>query len=135
MPVRVEVGPRDVAGNSVVVVRRDTGEKTPMSRDGLRGNLERLLEDIQSSLFQRAKQRLEEGTHTVDSYDEYKARVGGGGFYRVFLDVSDPEVEKRLQDETRSTVRCIPFDAPEEEGPCMITGRPCKNRVIAAQSY
>ena len=57
-------------------------------------------------------------------YDEYKARVGGGGFYRVFLDVSDPEVEKRLQDETRSTVRCIPFDAPEEEGPCMITGRP-----------
>ena len=135
VPVRVEVGPRDVANNTVVVVRRDTGEKTPMSMDGLRENLERLLEDIQSSLFERAKRRLEEGTHTVDSYDEYKERVGGGGFYRVFLDVSNPEVEKRLQDETRSTVRCIPFDAPEEEGPCIITGAPCRNRVIAAQSY
>ncbi len=135
IPVRIEIGPRDVQSNSVVVVRRDTGEKIPMSNDGLRENLVKLLDDIQANLFEKAKQRMADNTAAVDSYGEYKQRIDGGGFFRVFLDVSNPEVEARLQEETRSTVRCIPFDAPEEEGPCMLTGKLCKNRVIAAQSY
>lgn len=135
VPVRIEIGPRDVAKREVVVVRRDTGEKTPMPMDGLREKLEALLEDIQRNLFETARARMEANTHTVDSYDEYKARVDTGGFYRVFLDYANPEVEQRLQEDTRTTIRCIPFDAPEEEGPCMITGKPCKGRVLAAQSY
>ncbi|MBW7866662.1 MAG: proline--tRNA ligase [Candidatus Hydrogenedens sp.] len=135
IPVRIEIGPRDVANNTVVVVRRDTGEKTPMSMDGLLENLEKMLGDIQQNLFDIAKRRLDERTCTVDSYDEYKARVGDGGFFRVFLDVANPAVEQQMQEDTRSTVRCIPFDAPDEEGPCMITGKMCKGRVIAAQSY
>ena len=135
VPVRIEIGPRDVANREVVVVRRDTGEKTPMPMDGLREKLETLLEDIQRNLFETACARMEANTHTVDSYDEYKARVDTGGFYRVFLDYANPEVEQRLQEDTRTTIRCIPFDAPEEEGPCMITGKPCKSRVLAAQSY
>jgi prolyl-tRNA synthetase len=94
-----------------------------------------MLEDIQTSLFAAAKQRMTDRTYTVDSYDEYKARVDGGGFFRVFLDVDNPEVEKQLKEDTRTTVRCIPFDAPEEEGPCMISGKLCKHRVIAAQAY
>ncbi len=135
IPVRIEIGPRDVQSNSVVVVRRDTGEKIPMSNDGLRENLVKLLDDIQANLFEKAKQRMADNTAAVGTYGEYKQRIDGGGFFRVFLDVSNPEVEARLQEETRSTVRCIPFDAPEEEGPCMLTGKLCKNRVIAAQSY
>ncbi len=135
IPVRIEIGPRDVQSNSVVVVRRDTGEKVSMSNDGLRENLVKLLDDIQANLFEKAKQRMADNTAAVDSYGDYKQRIDGGGFFRVFLDVSNPEVEARLQEETRSTVRCIPFDAPEEEGPCMLTGKLCKNRVIAAQSY
>jgi len=117
IPVRIELGPRDVAGNSVVVVRRDTGEKVTMSAEGLRDNLEKMLEDIQTSLFNAAKQRMTDRTYTVDSYDEYKARVEGGGFFRVFLDVDNPEVEKQLKEDTRSTVRCIPFDAPKKRVP------------------
>jgi prolyl-tRNA synthetase len=135
VPVRIEIGPRDVANGEVVVVRRDTGEKTPMPMDGLREKLEALLEDIQHNLFETARARMEANTHTVDSYDEYKQRVDSGGFYRVFLDYANPEVEQRLQEDTKTTIRCIPFDAPEEEGPCMITGKICKGRVIAAQSY
>jgi prolyl-tRNA synthetase len=135
IPVRIELGPRDVAGNSVVVVRRDTGEKVTMPAENLRENLEKLLEDIQTSLFNAAKQRMTDRTYTVDSYDEYKARVEQGGFFRVFLDVDNPAVEEQLKEDTRSTVRCIPFNAPEEEGPCMITGKLCKYRVIAAQAY
>jgi prolyl-tRNA synthetase len=135
VPVRVEIGPRDVASGTVIAARRDTGEKITLSHDGLRENLEKLLADMQAGMQATAKQRLADNTHTLDSYDEYKARVGQGGFFRVFLNHDDPSVEDRLQADTKSTIRCIPFDAPEEEGPCMITGAPCKNRVIAAQAY
>ena len=135
IPIRIELGPRDVENNECVVVRRDTGEKVTMPSDGLLEKLEQLLDEIQASLFQRAKERTEANTHTLDSYDEYKKAVKGGGFFRVFLDHENPKVEERLQSDTKSTIRCIPFDAPEEEGPCMITGAPCKYRVYASQSY
>jgi prolyl-tRNA synthetase len=135
VPIRIELGPRDVAQNSVVVVRRDTGEKMSMPTEGLREKLEALLVEMQADMLAKAKARMEENTHTVDTYDEYKERVGTGGFYRVFLDYNNPEVEEKMQQDTRSTVRCIPFDAPKEEGVCMISGAPCTHRVIAAQSY
>ena len=135
IPIRIELGPRDVQQNAVVAARRDTGEKITLPTEGLREKLDQLLAEIQQNLFDTAKKRMEENTHTVDTYDEYKARVEGGGFYRVFLDHESREVEEKLKEETKSTVRCIPFDAPLEEGPCMITGKPCTYRVIAAQAY
>ena len=135
VPIRIEIGPRDIESNSVVVVRRDTGEKISMPVEGLRERLEQLLEDIQVNLFDAAKRRMESQTYTVDQYEDYKEQVEKGGFFRVFLDYENPEVEERLQEDTRSTIRCIPFDAPEEEGPCMITGKPCTHRVVAGQSY
>jgi prolyl-tRNA synthetase len=116
-------------------VRRDTGEKETVSAEALHDHVETLLDTMQADLFAAAKKRMDDNTHTVDSYDEYRERVGDGGFYRVFLDHTNPEVEKQMQEDTRSTIRCIPFDAPEESGSCMITGAPCSYRVIAAQSY
>ncbi len=135
IPVRIEIGPRDVQQNAVVAVRRDTGEKKSFPADGLLDSMKQLLEDIQRNLYETAKKRMEDNTFTVDSYDEYKQRVEQGGFFRVFLDHANSEVENILQQDTKSTIRCIPFDAPEEHGPCMITGKPCSYRVIAAQSY
>lgn len=135
VPVRIEVGPRDVEQGVCVVVRRDTGEKVTLPVEGLREKLDELLNEIQQNLFALAKARMEANTHTVDSYDEYKQRVGNGGFFRVFLDHANPDVEAKLKADTRSTIRCIPFDAPAEEGPCMISGKPCAYRVVAAQSY
>ncbi|HPO31166.1 MAG TPA: His/Gly/Thr/Pro-type tRNA ligase C-terminal domain-containing protein, partial [Candidatus Hydrogenedentes bacterium] len=135
VPLRIEIGPRDVAQDSVVVVRRDTKEKTIRSCDGLLASLRETLETMQRDLFNAARERMTARTFTVDHYDEYRERVDAGGFFRVFLDVDNPEVEAKLQEDTRSTVRCIPFDQPDEEGPCMITGKPCRGRVIAAQSY
>jgi len=135
VPIRIEIGPRDVAQNTVVAVRRDTGEKQTLPVDGLRGRLDEMLADIQTFLFRRAKERMNTRTVTVDSNAEYKERIEQGGFFRVFLDHENRDVEQKLQEDTRSTVRCVPFDAPEEEGPCMISGKTCKGRVIAAQSY
>jgi len=103
--------------------------------DNLREEVRRMLDAIQQDLYEAAKKRMEERIYTVDSYDEYKARVEGGGFFRVFLDHANPLVEETLQADTRSTIRCIPLESSEETGPCMITGKPCKGRVIAAQSY
>ena len=135
IPIRIELGPRDVENNNVVAARRDTGEKITLPMEGLQEALEKMLDDIQQNLFNTAKQHCEDNTHTVDDYKEYKKRVKTGGFYHVFLDHENPEVEQRLQNDTKSTIRCIPFDAPQEEGPCMITGKTCQSRVIAAQSY
>ena len=109
----IEIGPRDCENNEVIVVRRDTGEKTPMPMDGLREKLETLLDEIQQSLFDVAKKRLDDNTHDCDSFDEYKERVAGGGFYRIHWDGTN-ESEEKLQNETKSTIRCIPLDAPEE---------------------
>ena len=135
VPLRIEIGPRDVSQRQVVLVRRDTAEKITMSIDNLKEQVDNTLTDIQNNLFNKARERTEANTFTVDSYDEYKERIEQGGLFRVFLDHTNPAVEQRLKDETKSTIRCIPFDAPEEEGPCMITGKTCKYRVIAAQSY
>ncbi|MGC8738957.1 MAG: proline--tRNA ligase [Candidatus Hydrogenedens sp.] len=135
VPLRIEIGPRDIQNKQVVLVRRDNAEKITLSIDNLKEHVENTLADIQNNLFKKAKERTEANTFTVDSYNEYKERIEKGGFFRVFLDHTNPEVEQRLKEETKSTIRCIPFDVPEEEGPCMITGKLCKYRVIAGQAY
>ena len=135
IPVRIEIGPRDVASGTVVAVRRDTGEKSTVPMDSLQQEVHRMLDAIQQNLFETAKKRMEERTYTVDSYEEYKERVEAGGFFRVFLDHTNPTVEETLQADTRSTIRSIPLEPSEETGPCMITGKPCNGRVVAAQSY
>ncbi|MDX9971568.1 MAG: proline--tRNA ligase [FCB group bacterium] len=135
VPIRIEIGPRDVRDNQVVVVRRDTGEKIPMPTEGLREKLEALLEDIQKNLFETAKKRLEDRTSDATSYDDYKQRVGDGGFLRIHW-CGNRACEDKLQEDTRSTIRCIPFGEPEEEGPCLVCGAASKGpKVIAAQSY
>jgi len=134
VPIRIEIGPRDCENNEVVVVRRDTGDKAPMPMEGLREKLEAMLVEIQDSLFARAKQRLDDNTHDCDNYDEYKERVKEGGFYRIHWDGTS-ESETKLQNDTKSTIRCIPLDAQDEPGECLITGNPSARRVIASQAY
>jgi prolyl-tRNA synthetase len=134
VPIRIEIGPRDCRHNQVVAVRRDTGEKIPMPMEGLRENVETLLAEIQTNLFNVAKKRLEDNTRDCDAYEDYRANVEKGGFFRVHW-CGDDACETQLKDETRSTIRCIPFEAPEEAGRCIVCGRPSTRRVVAAQAY
>lgn len=134
VPIRIEIGPRDCDNNQVVAVRRDTGEKTPLSMDGLYENVRALLDDIQTNMFNTAKRRMDERTHVCDAYAEYKDAVANGGFFRIHW-CGNPACEALMQEETKSTIRCIPFDAEEEDGVCMICGKPSKRRVVASQSY
>ena len=113
MPVRVEVGPKDVEKGSVAVARRDMPGKAGKSfvpQAGLTEHLERLLAEIQQALYDRALRFREEHTFEVASYDELKQQVERG-FVRCYWAGSN-EDEKRIQDETKATIRCIPLDQP-----------------------
>lgn len=134
VPVRLAIGARDLENNTVELMRRDTLEKETVSLDGIVDRIERELESIQDSLFQRALKLREENTFKVDSYDEFKEKIENGGFFLVHWD-GTPETEDKIKEETKATIRCIPLDGDEEEGVCMVTGKPSKRRVIVARSY
>ncbi len=134
VPLRIDIGPRDCDNNEVVAVRRDTGVKIPLSMDGLHEKVLALLDEIQTNMFDTAKRRMDERTYTCDSYADYKNAVAAGGFFRVHW-CGDAACEALMQEETKSTIRCIPFDAEDEDGVCMVCGKPSKRRVVASQSY
>ena len=136
VPVRIEVGPKDVQKNSVAISRRDIpgkAGKTFREQTGLTEHIVALLDEIQAALYNRALEFRESHTFTATNYDEFKELVEKG-FVRAYFD-GDRADEDRLQLETKSTVRVLPFDQPEEEGLCFLTGRPTKRVAIFARSY
>jgi len=134
VPIRIEIGPRDCDNSQVVAVRRDTGAKIPLPMDGLYEKVRALLDEIQTNMFDTAKRRMDDRTYICDSYSDYKNAVGVGGFFRVHW-CGGAACEALMSEETKSTIRCIPFDAEEEDGVCMICGKPSRRRVVASQSY
>lgn len=134
VPIRLEIGPRDCANDEVIVVRRDVKGKTPQPMQGLRERLVVMLDEMQKAMFESAKERMNSRTQTVDDFEDYKSAVKQGGFYRIHW-CGDRSCEDQLQNKTKSTIRCIPFDAPEESGACLMCGKASNKRVLAAQSY
>ncbi len=134
VPVRLAIGARDLENGTVEIMRRDTLEKETMALEGIAQRIVAELEDIQQSLFERALKLREAHTYRVDSYDEFKNKIEGGGFFLCHWD-GTPETEERIKEETKATIRCIPLDSEEEEGVCMVTGKPSKRRVVIARAY
>jgi prolyl-tRNA synthetase len=134
VPVRLALGPRDMANNVVEVARRDTKEKTVVSMDGIEVFIENLLEEIQNSLFNRALSHLEANTRTVETYEEFKVEIEKGGFILAHWD-GTAETESKIKEETQATIRCIALDQVPEVGKCMVTGNPSTGRVIFAKAY
>ncbi|GAB4367152.1 MAG: proline--tRNA ligase [Calditrichia bacterium] len=135
VPLRIEIGPRDVESHQVVFVRRDTREKIPVSVDSLHQKIQEILDRIQNDLFQRALNFRKENTRRVDSYEEFKQVLEEkGGFIEAHW-CGDPEVEEMIKEETKATIRVIPFDQERETGKCMVTGKPSPGRVIFAKAY
>jgi prolyl-tRNA synthetase len=136
VPVRVEVGPRDVAQGTSAVARRDVPGKAGKAfvpQAGLADCLANLLDGIQQSLYDRALKFREEHTVDVSTYDELKEAVETG-FARCFW-AGTTEDENQVQDETKATIRVIPFEQPEKPGRCVLTGRETSQQVIFARSY
>ncbi len=135
IPIRIEIGPKDVAAQQVVVVRRDTGEKIAMPQENLLAKIEALLEEIQNNLLQRARALRDDNTFTVDAYDDFSARIENpGGFFRVHWCGSEL-CENKFQETSRATIRTIPLDETKEQGACIVCGAPSKGRVLVAKSY
>ena len=135
VPVRLAIGPRDLENGSIEVARRDTLEKTTEQIENIDQVVEDLLEAIQKNIYDKAFLFRAENTTKVDSYDEFKALLNTkGGFFLAHWDGTS-ETELLIKDETKATIRCIPFEGDGEEGFCMVTGKPSKQRVIFALAY
>ena len=135
VPVRLAVGPRDLENGTIEVARRDTLTKETLSVEGIEDKIEALLDDIQDNIYKKALSFREEMTTKVDDYDEFKRLLDEkGGFFLCHWD-GTAETEELIKTETKATIRCIPIDAPDEEGKCMVTGKPSTKRVVMARSY
>lgn len=134
VPVRLAVGQRDLEEGTVEIMRRDTLEKETVKFEGIADEVERLLADIQDNLFKKALAMREAKTVTVDTYDEFKEKIEEGGFILAHWD-GTTETEEKIKEETKATIRCIPFDGDKTPGKCMVTGKPSAQRVIFARSY
>ncbi|MBQ6725051.1 MAG: proline--tRNA ligase [Bacteroidales bacterium] len=135
VPVRIAIGPRDLEQGTAEVCRRDTLEKTSCSLDGIENRVKDLLDEIQKNLFQKAADYRAANTRKADTWEEFKEILDTkGGFILAHWD-GTTETEERIKEETKATIRCIPFDAVEEEGKCIYSGKPSHRRVIFARAY
>jgi prolyl-tRNA synthetase len=135
VPVRIAIGPKDIASNTIEIARRDTREKKIVPVDQVSSIIEKLLVDIQNNLFNKALKFRDDNTHKVDHYSDFKQIIEGkGGFVLAHWD-GTTETENRIKEETKATIRCIPFDQEKEEGTCIYSGKPSKGRVIFAKAY
>lgn len=135
VPVRIAIGPKDLANNTVEIARRDTLEKKLYPIDQVSQVVEDLLTDIQSNLFKKALNFRSENTHKVDNWEEFKTIINSkGGFISAHWDGTS-ETEEKIKEETKATIRCIPFDQVQEDGKCIYTGKPSKGRVLFAKAY
>ncbi len=134
VPLRVEVGPRDVEKNGLVYVNRLTGNKTFPSKDEFLAEAASILETVQTQMFQDRLAFREANTVDVRSYDELKDVIADNRFARTFWDGSR-EQEEKIQEETKATIRNKMFDKTAEDGSCVLTGRRSRDQVIFAKSY
>ncbi|WP_318347946.1 proline--tRNA ligase [Aquipluma nitroreducens] len=135
VPVRIAIGPRDLENGTVEVARRDTLEKQVVSMDGIELYIQQLLDAIQENIYKKAFDYRTGMTTPVETYEEFKEVLQNkGGFISAHWD-GTPETEQAIKDETKATIRCIPFDQVPEEGKCIYSGKPSKGRVLFALAY
>ncbi len=139
VPIRIELGPRDLAQGTCVMARRDfpgkEGKTVGVPLAEVPARIVALLKEIQKNLFERAKKYRDAGSFEVNSYDEFKQKIEEpGGFLWAHWD-GTRETEERIAAETKATIRCIPFSRSKEAGKCMVTGQPSAGRVVFAKAY
>ena len=135
VPLRLEVGPKDVENGNVVLARRDNGEKQVLKKEDLANQVPILLDAIQVNMLEQAKAFRESNTCTVSTYDEFKdVIISKGGFVRCGWDGTEKS-EMAIKDDTKATIRLIPFDENPEGMTCIYSGKPAKHEVIFAKAY
>jgi prolyl-tRNA synthetase len=135
VPLRITIGPRDLEQNTVEIARRDTLEKMVVPIDELEKRIPELLDEIQQSLFEKCLTFREKHTFKVDSWDAFLDVIENkGGFALAHWD-GTPETEEKIKEATKATIRVIPLNQPDEEGVCVYSGKPSKQRALFAKAY
>ena len=134
VPARIEIGPRDVESNTVIIARRDNGEKLSSSSQGLTQSVKDILDQIQNNLYNQAKDFRDNNTHSVNTYIEFKDIIKNGGFVRCGWD-GKQETELKIKEDTKATIRCIPFNENPKDLTCIFSGNEAMHEVIFAKSY
>lgn len=135
VPVRMAIGARDLQNNVVEIARRDTKEKLSVSMEGIEGYIQNLLEDIQRSLYNKAKEYRDTHISKTDNWDEFIQLLDTkGGFISAHWD-GEAETEDKIKELSKATIRCIPLNNAPEEGKCILTGNPSSQRVLFARAY
>ena len=135
VPVRIAIGPRDIEQGTVEIARRDTLTKETLPIEGIEYTIQQLLETIQNSIYKKAFDFRESNTIEVQTYEEFKNAISKQiGFVSAHWD-GTTETEEKIKQETKATIRCIPFNAKQEEGTCIYSGKPSKQRVLFAIAY
>ena len=139
VPVRVELGPKDLANQACVLARRDIpgkeGKEMGVPLTAAPGRIDTILREMQAGLLDRAKKYRAAASMEIDSYEDFKKKIEEpGGFLWAHWD-GTRETEDQIAAETKATIRCIPFDRPAETGKCIISGKPSAGRVVFAKAY
>ncbi|MDR1561635.1 MAG: proline--tRNA ligase [Dysgonamonadaceae bacterium] len=134
VPVRLAMGGRDLENGTIEIARRDTLTKETVSINNIGATIKELLTLIQENIFQKAFDFRASQTSTVDTYDDFKRKIKDGGFILAHWD-GTPETEALIKEETKATIRCIPFDGDKTPGKCMVTNNPSAQRVVFARAY
>jgi len=135
VPVRIAIGPRDIENGTVELARRDTLQKETVPAQGLPERLKDLFIKIQASIYNKALKFRDDNTYKTDDWKEFTDIIENrGGFVLAHWD-GTTETEEKIKEETKATIRCIPFDSTEEDGLCIYSGKPSKRRVVFARSY
>ena len=135
VPVRLVMGPKDLANGTIELMRRDTLEKETLSVEGIEEHVKNLLEEIQTNIYNKALKRLNDNVFPCDNYEEFKERVKDGGFFLCPWDGTE-ETEAQIKADTQATIRCVPYGYSQENpGVDMVSGKPATCRVIVARSY
>lgn len=135
VPVRIAMGPRDLENNTVEVARRDTKEKETLEMVDLANKVQHLLENIQKNIYQKALDFRDESITLADTFEEFvKILDSKGGFVSAHWDGTS-ETEEKIKELTKATIRCIPLDAKESAGKCILSGNPSQRRVLFARAY
>ena len=135
VPLRVEIGPKDIEKSAVLVARRDTREKQSLSMDGLPTRIIQLLDEVQNGLFERARRFRDEHTQRADTYDAFKQILGGRPGFVISPWCGSADCEAQIKADTQATIRNMPMDASAASGTCVRCDNPAKAEAWFAKAY
>ncbi len=135
IPMRIEIGPKDIEANQAILVRRDTGEKITVSLNELESKVKEILENIQKEMLEKARKHLNSHIYVATNYEEFKDIVANKPGFIKAMWCGEEDCENKIKEDTTATSRCMPFEQEQLSGTCVCCGRPAKKMVYWGKAY